>query len=256
MIYIATHKPFQPPHLTGLAPLQAGAALHPDLGYLRDDTHPDNISARNPNYCELTALHWVWRASKEPHKGLCHYRRYFASNRFQHSASLDEPALIDALRRHDIIVPSEARMLQSLASELVHSQCCQPAALHTLRDAIAHHDPAALTAYDQRMSGCHSPLYNMLFATASVVDDYCAWLFPILDEVHERTDYSPLNAFQRRLPGFLAERLLGVYIDAKNLRIRHIPVCNTEATFLETLAEERRNITNPIRFHLRKWFRK
>lgn len=41
-------------------PIQVGAALHPALGYVPDNTGY-NISDKNPNYCELTALYWAWK---------------------------------------------------------------------------------------------------------------------------------------------------------------------------------------------------
>ena len=54
-IYIASHKKVILPSVDGYIPLQVGAALHDDLGYLKDNSG-DNISKKNPNYCELTGL--------------------------------------------------------------------------------------------------------------------------------------------------------------------------------------------------------
>lgn len=33
------------------------------MGYIGDNTG-DNISLRNPNYCELTGLYWAWKNLK------------------------------------------------------------------------------------------------------------------------------------------------------------------------------------------------
>lgn len=59
-------------------PIQVGRAISSvDLGIQGDDTG-DNISWKNRNYCELTALYWAWKNLKEVDIiGLCHYRRYF-----------------------------------------------------------------------------------------------------------------------------------------------------------------------------------
>ena len=53
-ILVAAHKKYWMPDDSVFLQIQVGAALHPALGYIPDNTG-DNISAKNPNYCELTA---------------------------------------------------------------------------------------------------------------------------------------------------------------------------------------------------------
>ena len=67
---MASQEPYMPIHV--------GKALHPelDLGIQGDNTG-DNISEKNPLYCELTALYWVWKNVDADYKGLFHYRRAF-----------------------------------------------------------------------------------------------------------------------------------------------------------------------------------
>ena len=75
---IAAHKPYWMPEEPCYLPVHVGRALHPDidLGFAGDDTG-DNISAKNPHYCELTALYWAWKNLAADYIGLVHYRRYF-----------------------------------------------------------------------------------------------------------------------------------------------------------------------------------
>lgn len=47
-----------------------------ELPYIGDDTG-DNITQKNKNYCELTAMYWIWKYDSSKIVGLCHYRRYF-----------------------------------------------------------------------------------------------------------------------------------------------------------------------------------
>ena len=64
-ILVAAHKKYWMPDDSVFLPIQVGAALHPALGYIPDNTG-ENISAKNPNYCELTALYWagkIWTAN-------------------------------------------------------------------------------------------------------------------------------------------------------------------------------------------------
>lgn len=82
-ILIAAHKPFDPPALEGYLPVQVGAALaQKDLGFQRDD-EGENISVKNPQYCELTAQYWAWKNLAGPRvMGLVHYRRYFVKDMY------------------------------------------------------------------------------------------------------------------------------------------------------------------------------
>ena len=61
-------------------PLQVGAEGKDDLGYQRDNVG-ENISAKNPNYCELTGLYWAWKNLDADFIGLAHYRRHFSYKR-------------------------------------------------------------------------------------------------------------------------------------------------------------------------------
>ena len=56
--------------------------------FLIDEPHSvDNIDGRNPWYCELTGLYWLWKNSDAYYVGLEHYRRYFESRRRRGSES-------------------------------------------------------------------------------------------------------------------------------------------------------------------------
>lgn len=66
------------PEGNSILPVQVGAAkaakrfdntLHDDEG--------ENISDKNPRYCELTAQYWAWKNEDADYYGFCHYRRYF-----------------------------------------------------------------------------------------------------------------------------------------------------------------------------------
>lgn len=76
-IYVACHKPSELPKNDIFVPIHVGSAISKIVmpGLQRDD-EGDNISAKNPQYCEMTAQYWAWKHSKADYVGLCHYRRY------------------------------------------------------------------------------------------------------------------------------------------------------------------------------------
>ena len=77
-ILVAAHKLYWMPNDSVYMPIHVGREGKADLGYVGDNTG-DNISAKNPNYCELTALYWAWKNLEADYVGLVHYRRYFTN---------------------------------------------------------------------------------------------------------------------------------------------------------------------------------
>ena len=60
----------------------------------------------------------------------------------------------------------------------------------------------------------------------NIWDNYLYWLFDILFEVSTLLPESDL-IYQKRMPGFIAERLLNLYfLHNKQIKISYMPVCN------------------------------
>jgi hypothetical protein len=77
-IFICSHKEVELPKHPYFLPIQAGAALHKSIGGYQPDNEGDNISIKNPHFCELTCHYLAWKNLKNVDiVGLNHYRRYF-----------------------------------------------------------------------------------------------------------------------------------------------------------------------------------
>ena len=76
-IAIAYHKPSILLQQKHFLPIQVGKALSDQRLPIQGDDEGDNISSKNPRYCELTALYWLWKNTTADYKGLMHYRRIF-----------------------------------------------------------------------------------------------------------------------------------------------------------------------------------
>ena len=76
-IYVAAHKPIECTLPEHCKLIQVNAKANGEWpGCLHDSDGQDNISSKNPNYCELTALYSMWKNSKADINGLFHYRRF------------------------------------------------------------------------------------------------------------------------------------------------------------------------------------
>lgn len=215
-VFICTHKKFEQT-INGeyLTPLMVGAALKSeDFGYQRDDDG-ENISAKNPNYCELTGLYWIWKNAKDDILGLCHYRRYFDN----------EVDYVSELKSYDVILPEA---LYFPVSQKI-SYCCyhQREDFTILRKAVKDVSPDYLPAFDKVMAGNVISPYNMFIARREFVDGYCSWLFGVLSEAEKNVKISPYS-YQQRVFGFMSERLMQVYVVKNKLNVKRVNVILTE----------------------------
>ena len=70
-IYVMTHKSIEKLPDDTYIPFHVGKKGKMDLGYPGDDTG-EEISEKNPYYCELTGMYWVWKNVTCDIVGICH----------------------------------------------------------------------------------------------------------------------------------------------------------------------------------------
>ena len=226
-IYIATHKAYHFPKLDGYIPIHVGKALtDEDLGIIGDDTG-DNISELNPNFCELTALYWMWKNSDADILGLVHYRRYMKKNFYESDLIKDKCEIlskdyIESVIKNDkrvIFLPEKEKLFyQKYKIRFSVNMKKQYESNHYKKDwdevkkIIESKYPEYLSSLKNIEKVTEISFYNMIIAYRDVIDTYCQWLFSILFELENRTDIKNYNNYQSRVYGFISERLLNVFI--------------------------------------------
>ena len=113
-IIIASHKKYKTADEEMYIPIQVGAEGKEKIeGYIQDNTG-ENISLKNPYFCELTGLYWAWKNLDADYVGLVHYRRYFTNKKKlpktedeKFEIVLTEKELRDKLKNVDIILPKK-----------------------------------------------------------------------------------------------------------------------------------------------------
>lgn len=211
-IYVMTHKRINEIPYEGYIPLQVGAEGKEDFGYLKDN-FGENISGKNPSYCELTGIYWLWKNITCDTIGVVHYRRFFYENNY----FLCVQRIEDLLRNYDAIIPASGFQNDENGNPLtVYDQYRKrhnARDLDICREVIIEKYPEYVKAFDVSIKdGYFINLGNMWVTSKKVFDSYCEWLFDILFEVERRTDISDYDAYQGRIYGFLSERLFRVWL--------------------------------------------
>lgn len=187
-------------------PIQVGAVLTDrrltdlDGKLMLTDNNGENISNKNKQYCELTALYWMWKHATEDVVGLAHYRRHFILpddwTQRMHAHSVD------------VILPVPTCILPSISDNYKerHDASDWEYLMQYLEFGDKRHYEEAKQLFAETL---YSPC-NMFIAKKEVVSDLCEWMFPILDAVvmhgGEKED-----SYQNRYAGFISERLITLF---------------------------------------------
>ena len=213
-------------------PIQVGAALHPDLGYTPDNIG-ENISAKNLNYCELTALFWAWKNLSCDYIGLCHYRRYFGHKIHTDDVEKKKQSIFTSedyeklLSKHDVILPVKRNYyIETVRTQYEHAHYKKD--LDEVEKIIAEKYPAYSAAFLSVMKRRKLHILNMFVMNKKNFDAYCNWLFDILFTLENRIDISDYSPYEARIYGFLSERLLNVWLENQSFKEVDVPVVSLE----------------------------
>lgn len=195
--------------------VQAGAALtggyEDGEKYYAHDNEGDNISDRNANYSEMTVTYWAWKNEHADYKGICHYRRIL-------DLSGNEYAAIFA-NDIDVVLPFPYLCHGDTSFQYARYTSAEDVSL--MLDAIPDDERERAK---EILNGRYLYNHNMMIAQERVFDDYCKWIFPVLDRIerrlHERGEYR-----NNRYAGYLGEILTSVFFTRRRheLKIVHAP---------------------------------
>ncbi|MGX3067253.1 DUF4422 domain-containing protein, partial [Ursidibacter arcticus] len=205
-IIIATHKAYQFPLERYYQPIYVGSDLRNDKLDILSDNTGDNISIKNPSFCELTALYWAWKNhffDDVDYIGLVHYRRYFKGKEisFNGIKIASDNELISHLKNYDCIVPKKRNYyIETIYSHYKNAHFIKD--IEITRELIAEKHSSYLPYFDIVMKGKKLHLYNMFVMNKENTQAYCEWLFPILFELEKKIDITSYDIYQKRVFGF------------------------------------------------------
>lgn len=214
-IYVADHRDGQPFVREPYRLLRVGC----DGDAIRDDrvsydSTGESIAFKNFAYCELTGLYWIWKNAEHDIIGMIHYRRSLASPESGEALNCQE--IEKALEAHDCLVPEPVTLACSVAEHYCSGHIAYD--LLALMGVMEAQPERYRTAFAQVMSSKQIIPCNIMIARKQIFDAYCSWLFSVLLECEQRIDlYTGRDAYQRRVFGFLAERLMMVWLIANDI---------------------------------------
>ncbi len=202
-----------------LTPIQAGAALTKERVARVIDCTGDHISHKNPNYCELTVLYWMWKncvlldTGKTPrYYGLFHYRRWLDLK----DEDMDRMIGCDV----DVVLPYPTIHEPDIREH--HARYIKESDWEAMLQALSELSPAYYAAYDLVFSQEYLYNYNIFIAKKNLLKQYCEWLFPILERIEELSRPKGSQRADRYI-GYIGENLLTLYFmyHQKDFNIAH-----------------------------------
>lgn len=215
---VAAHKKFPMPEDSRLyMPVLVGAKenyIH-GIDYQRDDDG-ENISIKNPNYNELTAVYWAWKNLRDVDAvGLVQYRRLLCSKKNKHEI-LSKQEIVSLLKNNDVILPKKRKYyIETNYSHYMHAHHVEP--IKTVRAIIVQEYPEYICSFDKVMNRRGAHMFNMFVMKKGKFDEYAKWLFGILQEAEKRIDISTYSTQESRVYGYISELLMDVWIEKNNI---------------------------------------
>jgi len=234
-IYVATHK--RDNHLLKLKdfpiykPIHCGKDIYSEddsIGYLPElgDNTGDNISSKNHNYCELTAIYWAWKNDTSSDIiGLNHYRRYFKEPTSEKSNELlTKDTIIRLLDEYDFLVDGSSTFINDTENveETIYDNYKSAHNYKDMDNALLAIKDKFPDIYDGMkyyiMNTGAMCLCNLFITKREYFNNYCNFLFTILSEVESKIDFNDpyYQGYNGRALGFLAERLFRPWLKSNN----------------------------------------
>lgn len=201
-------------------PVQVGAALCEERVAELLDCTGDNISVKNGNYSELTALYWAWKngmntqmaEQENDYYGLCHYRRILELS--------EEDILRMSGNGIDAVLPYPMPYEPSI--DVHHERYLARADWEALLAALQELSPEYAKALPDILQQRYLYNYNIMILRAPVFRKYCEWLFPILERTEQLSVPRGSERHDRYI-GYMGETLSTLYFmtNKDGLKIAH-----------------------------------
>lgn len=192
-----------------IIPIQTGAALTDEQICKVRDNQGDNISDRNRDYSECTAIYWMWKnAPYTDYVGLCHYRRHFDIP--EDNISIIGNADYDIVVTIPTLVTNNHDCFRQFVSE---------EDIETLFNAVKRLFPSYYDSAKKYYRNVFCPPCNMFIMKYNIFREYAEFAFGVTEEIDRY--YKEKNIIRKdRFLGFLMENLLDIFLVKNSSRYK------------------------------------
>lgn len=219
VIGVIAHKEYAMPSNPIYVPIEVGASSREHHFFVNRDDMGENISAKNPSFCELTGYYYAYKNLSSDIMGFVHYRRLFIKDGlFKKKALanvLDESDIEKKLSKVDFILPKKRHYyIENNYHHYCHAHKSE--ALDKTSEIIKNDYPDYYPYFVKHMKKKSGHYFNMFIAKKELVDGYLNWLFDILFKLEKEINLDEYKGYDKRVFGFVSELLLDVYINKNN----------------------------------------
>ena len=228
-----------------------------------------NISKKNKTYCEMTAVYSIWKNDvwDIDYVGLFHYRRilliepnlsdnipkydYFEINELNKAYDyygLTKLQIDRLMSEYDMVLPIKTKLEDNVYNHYKNARYHFIEHLDFGIEYILNHYPNYRFSVKEVLEGNEISFYNMFIMKYDLFQEYCEWLFPILEYIENKVNGASYNLQELRFIGYVSERLFNIFVQNKviknNLSIKY---CHTLfLNYENTTTLELKNILSKV----------
>ncbi len=237
------------------SPIMAGNACLDEKTNITGDDTGESISSKNFSYSELTGIYWVWKNTVQDVAGSCHYRRYFTCRKepLDHSLKrilyfaaglykkrygllytnnisrfkrqiINREEIIHILENYDAILPQPRKLKYSIRKHYDRYHNLSGNDLKIIESILQTSYPEYIDSFRKVLDSKRLYANNMFILRKEQFNEFMNWWFSVLFEFEKQIDLASYQGYQKRVIGFMAERLLSVWFHYKKLKIKELPV--------------------------------
>ncbi|MFA9391374.1 MAG: DUF4422 domain-containing protein [Prolixibacteraceae bacterium] len=242
------------PELPAYQHIWAGKNGHSAVTELTGDDTGNNISSKNNFYSELTGIYWFWKNQQSPIIGTSHYRRFFTAQsipfwyrlktglfyplglkqkragliycsnaNYWKKRILNQEEIGTLLSHYDAILPQARKLKYTVEEHFKRYHHAEDLIL--LEKIIAQQSPELSASFLTMLQQKKLYANNMFVLRKAHFDELATWLFSILFEFEKQVDLNQYTGYQKRLFGFLSERLITTWFQHHSeLKIKELPL--------------------------------